>query len=76
MRALSVVPRYAVAVDSLKHSAEGERRLGKHVRKGIIAFNALPPPSLFLEEDKKSALNRCITRKIPFANTPNVHNRT
>ena len=34
MRALSVGPRYAVVVGSLKHCAEGERRLGKHMRKG------------------------------------------
>ena len=34
MRVPSVVPRYAVVVGSLKHCAEGERRLGKHMRKG------------------------------------------
>ena len=30
----SRVPRSAVAVGSLKHCADGERRLGKHMRKG------------------------------------------
>ena len=34
MRVPSVVPRYAVVVGPLKQSAEGERRLGKHMRKG------------------------------------------